>query len=59
MMRGFERKALFAVMLFMICQTISGQSLYDRSNMSIGKIGSDESLEYDYWPIQKRWLHCG
>ena len=28
-------------MLFMMCQTISGQSLYDRSNMTIGKVESD------------------
>ena len=28
-------------MLFMVCQMVCGQSLYDRSNMSIGKIGSD------------------
>ena len=41
MMRWYECKTLFAVMLFMICQTISGQSLYDRSSMTIGKISSD------------------
>ena len=41
MMRKFKFKTLFAIILFMICQTISGQSLYDRSNMTIGKVESD------------------
>ena len=37
-MRRLECKILFAVMLLMMCQSARGQYLYDRNNMTIGKI---------------------
>ena len=40
-MRRFGCTILFAVMLFMMCQSACGQYLYDRNNMTIGKIDSN------------------
>ena len=34
-------KSWLTIMLLMICQTVCGQFVYDRSNMTIGKIDSN------------------
>ncbi len=34
-------KSWLTIMLLMICQTVSGQFVYDRSNTTIGKIDSN------------------
>ena len=39
-------RVLLTIVLFMMCQMVCGQTIVDRSNMTIGKIGSDGTV-YD------------
>ena len=39
--RRLKYKFWLTIMLLMICQTVCGQFVYDRSNMTIGKIDSN------------------
>ena len=45
---------MLTIMLFMMCQMVCGQTIVDRSNMTIGKVDSDAFRRYVNMPGIKR-----
>ena len=38
-------RVLLTIVLFMMCQMVCGQTIVDRSNMTIGKVDSDGTVK--------------